>query len=96
MALEFIQMDGAYNRDADAVCFFAKDGRKPVLFTVSREALEALEGTTFRSNAQITAAFELHLELIRAVAAEVYVVSEGGDFGAGYRLSPAHFAGRAE
>src|SRR3546814_8787574 len=96
MTLEFVHRDCAYDRDADAVCFLAKDGGKPVTFAVSREALETLEGTAFSNNAQIAAAFEHHLDLIHTVAAEVYLVSQGDDFGDGYRLGPAHFSGRTE
>ncbi len=93
MSLQFVQQDGAYNSNTQAVRFFAVDGNQSRMFTVSREALEDLEHDApghDMTEADILAAYEKHLARIRDVAERVYRTEHPDSAGA-YRVRTEHF-----
>ncbi|HEX7074999.1 MAG TPA: DUF1488 family protein [Hyphomicrobiaceae bacterium] len=90
MSLEFVRHDGIYNVDAEAVRFFATDGKASVMFTVSRKALSDLESGENLSPRQIVAAYARHIAKVREVARKVYAAQGSGSPGA-YILKTEHF-----
>ena len=87
-ALRFLDTRGVYLGSTDSVRFFAFDGQETVTFSVSREALELLEGGALDPEG-CEAAFDKHKERIRQVADREYPRYQG--FLWLIKLTDAHF-----
>jgi hypothetical protein len=79
MALRFLNRRQFLKTESEATRFFGMDGMKPVRFSISRQALEALEGGRLESHQEIRDAFDRHRITIYALAEQVYLASPRGD-----------------
>lgn len=81
MALKFLNRRKFLTRGSEATRFFGMDGMKPVRFSITREALEALEGDRLDSHQEIAQAFDRHRITIYALAEQIYSgTSRGSTF----------------
>jgi len=81
MVLRFLNRRMFLKAGTKATRFFGMDGMKPVRFSISREALEVLEGNPLDSRQEIADAFDRHRITIYALAEQVYSVApRGGTF----------------
>jgi len=90
MALEFVDQEGVFNENTQAVRFFGLDGEASIMFTVSRDALEGLAGVEDMSSEELAASFGHFHRTIQAVAAADYRRLPHGGVGAS-RLDMNHF-----
>ena len=95
MPLEFLRDQARYNPYSDVVTFFAKDDDTPVMFNVTREALEYLEAASPLTERQILDAFVRHLDRILEVATVLYATGQTREGGLAFALTKSHFAGRS-
>lgn len=75
MTLRFLNRRMFPKAGTQATRFFGMDGMKPVRFSISREALEALEGNRLDSHQEIADAFDRHRIAIYALAEQVYLAT---------------------
>ena len=81
MALRFLNRRKYLKAASEATRFFGMDGMKPVRFSISREALEALEGDRLESHQDLGDAFDRHRITIYALAEQSYAaMPRGGTF----------------
>ena len=81
MALRFLNRRVFLKAGLEATRFFGMDGMKPVRFSISRQALEALEGDRLDSHQEIGHAFDRHRTTIYALAEQLYSLTpRGGTF----------------
>ena len=79
MALRFLNRKQFLKTGSEATRFFGMDGMKPVRFSISRQALEALEGDRLASHQEIGDAFDRHRITIYALAEQAYSAAPRGD-----------------
>jgi hypothetical protein len=79
MALRFLNRKQFLKTESEATRFFGMDGMKPVRFSISRQALEALDGDSLDSHREIRDAFDRHRITIYALAERIYLAAPRGD-----------------
>ncbi len=89
MALRFVDQEGAYNENTEAVRFFALDGQTSIMFTISKEALEDLEEAESLSGLELQRAYGRHLTAIREVACAFYQREGTNAVGSALRITSA-------
>jgi hypothetical protein len=72
MALTFIAQPAKFHPDSGHMRFAATHGKKQVLFSISRKALEGIVGTRLVSERKLAMAFESHRALIEHRACEAF------------------------